>query len=204
MKKTLLMLLLLAQAGLAASASAVQMFDFDAQALMPAGVGGAATVHGKITNGGAVATPLPLDFANYEYTIVVTGLTQDTAGATSQFSGGTIAIYEDAATAASWANAATFTDGTAILTGSLVTFQRTMLTATLGSGAGTVDWTGGTRLNDLAAADQTGWPLLTAVSRAVSQVQPGYTERWDGKVEPHHDVVATESTTWSQLKAGYR
>lgn len=204
MKKTLFMLLLLAQAGLAAAASAVQMFDFDAQALMPAGVGGSATVYGKIVNGGAVATPLPLDFANYGYTIVVTGLVQDTAGATSLFSGGTVAIYQDAATAADWANPATFTDGTAILTGSLVTFQRTMLTGTLGSGAGTVDWTGGTRLAELSPADQTGWPFLTAVSRAASQVQPGYSERWDGKVEPTGDVVATESASWSDLKASFR
>ena len=204
MKKTLFMLLLLAQAGLAAAASAVQMFDFDAQALMPAGVGGSATVYGKIVNGGAVATPLPLDFANYGYTIVVTGLVQDTAGATSLFSGGTVAIYQDAATAADWANPATFTDGTAILTGSLVAFQRTMLTGTLGSGAGTVDWTGGTRLAELSPADQTGWPFLTAVSRAASQVQPGYSERWDGKVEPTGDVVATESASWSDLKASFR
>lgn len=204
MKKKLFMLLLLAQAGLAAAASAVQMFDFDAQALMPAGVGGSATVYGKIVNGGAVATPLPLDFANYGYTIVVTGLVQDTAGATSLFSGGSVAIYQDAATAADWANPATFTDGTAILTGSLVTFQRTMLTGTLGSGAGTVDWTGGTRLAELSPADQTGWPFLTAVSRAASQVQPGYSERWDGKVEPTGDVVATESASWSDLKASFR
>lgn len=204
MKKTLLMLLLLAQAGLAATAFAVQMFDFDAQALMPAGVGGSATMYGKIVNGLAVPTPIPLDFANYGYTVVVTGLVQTSAGATSLFTGGAITIYQDAATAADWANPATFTDGTAILSGSLVDFQRTMLTSTLGSGVGTVDWTGGTRLNELALADQTGWAFLTAVSRAVSQVQPGYSERWDGKVEPVGDVVSTETASWSELKASFR
>ncbi len=204
MKKTMLILLLLAQAGLAATASAVQMFDFDAQALMPAGVGGSATMYGKIVNGAAVATPIPLDFANYGYTVVVTGLVQNSAGTTSLFTGGTIVIYQDAATVADWASPATFTDGTAILTGNLVDFQRTMLTGTLGSGVGTVDWTGGTRLNDLAFADQSGWAFLTAVSRAVSQVQPGYSERWDGKVEPLGDVVGIESTNWSDLKAAYR
>lgn len=204
MKKTMLMLLLLAQAGLAATASAVQMFDFDAQAVMPAGVGGSATMYGKIVNGAAVATPIPLDFANYGYTVVVTGLVQNTAGTTSLFSGGTITIYQDAATPANFATPATFTDGTVILSGSLVDFQRTMLTGTLGSGVGTVDWTGGTRLGDLAPADQTGWPFLTAVSRAASQVQPGYSERWDGKVEPLGDVVSTETTSWSDLKAGFR
>lgn len=204
MKKTLITLLLLAQAAFAADALAAQLFDFDAQAVMPAGVGGAAAVYGKIVNGAAVATPLPLDFANHEYTIVVTGLTQVTAGSVSQFTGGTVAIYEDAATAADWAVPATFTDGTAILTGPLASFQRTMFTTTLGSGAGLVDWSGGTLLGLLAPADRIGWPFLTAVSRSALQVQPGYTERWDGKVEPQQDVVATDAQSWSELKAGYR
>lgn len=204
MKKTLVTLLLLGVAALATSASAVQMFDFDAQAVMPATIGGSAAVYGRIVNGAAVASPLPLDFDNFEYTIVVTGLVQDTAGATSLFSNGTVAIYEDAATAANWASPASFSDGTAILVGSLAAFQHSLLTATLGSGAGSVDWTGGTMLNLLAVADQTGWPLLTSVSRAAAQVQPGYTERWDGKVEPQEEVVATEERSWSELKATFR
>ena len=204
MKKTLMTLLLLGHAALAAGASAVQMFDFDAQAVMPAAVGGSAAVYGRIVNGAAVASPLPLDFANFEYTIVVNGLVQDTAGATSLFSNGTVTIYEDAATASNWASPASFSDGTAILVGTLATFQRSLLTATLGSGAGSVDWTGGTMLNLRAPADQTGWPFLTSVSRAASQVQPGYTERWDGKVEPREEVVSTERMSWSELKAGYR
>ncbi|RPH93040.1 MAG: hypothetical protein EHM68_16265 [Lysobacterales bacterium] len=204
MTKTTLTLLLLGHLAFAASASAVQLFDFDAQAVMPAGTGSAAVVYGRIVNGSAVATPLPLDFANYEYTIVVTGLVQDTAGATSLFSGGAVAIHQDAATSADWATPSSFSDGTVILSGTLAAFQRTMLTATLGSGAGAVDWTGGTMLNLLAPADQTGWPFLTSVSRAASQVQPGYSERWDGKVEPREEVVSTERRSWSELKAGYR
>lgn len=204
MKKTMLMLVLLGLAAFATAAPAVQLFDFDAQAVMPNGVGGTAAIYGRIVNGAAVDTPLPLDFANYEYTIVVTGLTQDTAGATSQFSGGTVAIYQDAGTAADWATSSSFGDGTAILTGTLAVFQRSMLTATLGSGAGAVDWTGGTMLGLLAPADRTGWPFLTTVSLAASQVQPGYSERWDGKVEPRGEVVATEEMSWSELKATYR
>jgi len=204
MKKTTIMLLLLGLTAFAATASAVQMFDFDAQAIMPAGTGSAATVYGRIVNGAAVATPLPLDFANYEYTIVVTGLIQDTMGATSLFSGGTVTIYQDAATAAVWAMPSSFSDGTVVLSGTLAAFQRTMLTTTLGSGAGTVDWTGGTMLNLLAFADQTGWPFLTAVSRAASQVQPGFSERWDGKVEPRGEVVSSEQQSWSELKAAFR
>ena len=204
MKKTLLMLMLLGLAAFATAAPAVQLFDFDAQAVMPSGVGGTAAVYGRIVNGVAVGTPLPLDLANYEYTIVVTGLTQNSDGVISQFSGGMIAIYEDAGTAADWATPSSFSDGAAILTGTLAVFQRSMLTATLGSGAGSVDWTGGTMLGLLAPADRTGWPFLTSVSRAAAQVQPGYGERWDGKVEPRGEVVATEEWSWSELKAAFR
>ncbi len=204
MKKMLITLMLLGQAALATSAFAVQMFDFDAQAKLPAGVGGAATAIGRIVNGQAVATPIPLDFANYEYTIVVTGLTLDAAGSTSYFSSGTVVIYQDSATPSEWASPATFSDGTAILTGTLGTFQRSMFTGTLGSGIGSVDWTGGSLLGLLAPADRGGWPFLTSVSSAASQVQAGYDERWDGKVEPRQEVVGSEQLSWSELKAGYR
>lgn len=188
----------------AGSAAAVQLFDFDAQAMLPVNEGETAEAYGIIVNGDAVPTPLPLDFANHEYTIVVTGLVLDTAGATSFFSGGTVAVYEDGATSADWASPASFTDGTAILTGTLATFQHSMLTSTLGNGHGYVDWTGGTRLNDLAPDDQTGWPFVTVVSRSATQVEPGYTELWDGKVEPMEEVVATETQSWSTLKATFR
>ena len=204
MKKIMILTFALCQIALAGSALAVQLFDFDAQAIVPTTPGLSAEVYGVIVNGTAVDTPLPLDFANYQYTIVVTGLVLDSSGMTSQFSNGSIAIYEDAATAADWTNTATFSDGTAILTGSLSPFAHTLFTATLGSGQGLVDWTGGTRLNDLAVADQTGWPFLTGISRSSTQVLPGFTESWDGKVEPTEEVVAVEGRTWSNVKALYR
>ena len=204
MKKTTITFLLLGCVAFAVPASAVQMFDFDAQTIMPTVAGSAATVYGRIVNGAAVATPLPLDFANFEYTIVVTGLTRDTVGTVSMFSGGAVAIYQDAATPSAWATPSTFSDGTVVLSGVLATFQRTMLTSTLGSGAGIVDWTGGTMLDMLAPADQLDWPFLTSVSRAVTQVQPGYNERWDGKVEPRNDVVSEDPLSWSDLKATFR
>ena len=204
MKTLIIAPLLLALIALAAPASAVQLFDFDAQAILPGAPGGTASAYGRIVNGQAVAAPLPLDFAHYEYTIVVTGLVLDASGATSQFSGGTVAIFQDDATAADWSAPGTFSDGTAILTGVMPAFQHTMFTATLGSGYGTVDWTGGSMLDSLAPADQVGWPFLTTVSRASSLVQPGYTEQWDGKVEPVTDVVPSADTSWSGVKALFR
>ena len=123
---------------------------------------------------------------------------------TDSYSGGQIAIYEDAATMADWADQASFTDGTAILSGTVTTFQHTLLIGTVGSGAGLVDWTGGTRVDELAPEDQTDWPLLTAFNRAAQYVEPGYTEMWDGKVEPSQEVVATEALPFSGVKALYR
>jgi len=204
MKTILTISLLLSVATLAGPAAAVQLFDFDAQAIVPQNVGETAAVYGRIVNGTAVDTPLPLDFANYEYTIVVTGLTLDVAGAASSFSNGVVTIYEDAATSSAWGDAASFEDGTVVLSGSLPVFQHTMLTATLGTGTGYVDWTGGSMLNLLAPADQTGWPFLTTISRSATQVEPGYTEKWDGKVEPTGDVVPTENASWSEVKALFR
>ena len=187
---------------LAGPAVAVQFFDFNAQAVVPTMVGENAEAYGVILEG--VDTPLPLDFANYEYTIVVTGLTLDVAGDPSEFSGGFIAIYKDDATAADFADPATFMDGTAILSGDLVDLTSTMFFPTVGNATGMVDWTGGSRLTDLAPADQTAWPFLTAVNRSSFYVEPGYTEMWDGKVEPSDDIVDTEPRTISGIKALYR
>ena len=204
MKSFMILTLALCQFALAGSAAAAQFFDFDAQAIMPTTVGSSAEVYGIIVNGSAVDTPLPLDFANFEYTVVVTGLVMDSSGMTSMFSNGTVVIYEDAASTADWTNSSSFSDGVAILSGTLATFQHTMLTVSLGNGQGMVDWTGGTRLNDLAPADQTGWPFLTAISRSETQVEPGYSEKWDGKIEPTEEVVATELQSWSGLKVLFR
>ncbi|HPF71250.1 MAG TPA: hypothetical protein PLQ13_11310, partial [Candidatus Krumholzibacteria bacterium] len=111
MKKIAIVTLLLAGTVFATSASAVQMFDFDAQALVPAAPGDALAC-GLIVGGSAVATPLPLDFANYEYTIVVSSLPVLVAGTTSTFGDGIVTIYQDDTTAADWSNPASFSDGT--------------------------------------------------------------------------------------------
>ncbi len=204
MKKIMIFSLALIALAFVASASAVQLFDFDGQAILPANVGEDAEMYGRIVNGSAVATPIPLDFDNFEYTVVVTGLTMDSIGASSTFSNGTVVIYEDAGTASDWANPATFSDGVAILSGDMPWFAREMVSTYTGSGLGEVNWTGGTRLNDLAPEDQTGWPFLTVINRFGSFVEPGYSELWDGKIEPTDDVVANETDSWSGLKASYR
>ena len=189
---------------LAGSAQAVQFFDFSAQAVIPTDVGGAAEAYGVILNGGAPESPLPLDTANYQYTLVVTGLTMVSSGSPSVFSGGSVAIYEDDATPADYADPGSFSDGVMILGGVLNSLTRNMLLPSLGSANGYVDWTAGTRLNDLAPGDQSGWPFLVTIYTDASQVEPGYSELWDGKVEPSTDVVDTEKNSWSRVKTLFR
>ena len=198
-------ILLAAALVLATPAAAQQLFDFLGQSVVPASVGSTLSMDAVVTEGGGFDTPLPLDFANFDYTIVVSGLVLDSeAGSSQTYSGGTITIYEDAATVADYANPATFSDGTAILSGTFTSLTRTMFTATLGTASGFVDWTGGTRLNDLAPEDQAGWPFLTGISRRSTDIEPGYDEQWDGKVEPSNVIVGTESTSWGELKASHR
>lgn len=184
-------------------AAAVQIFDFDGQAHDAAFVGDTLSMVSVINNGSALPTPLPLDFVNYQYTVVVSGLRLDSTGTVDMFSGGAIAIYEDATTAADFGDETTFGDGVAILSGDLAAFTRQMFTATLGAGAGSVNWTGGARIGDLHPADRGGWTFLVNVSRAASQVRPGFDERWDGKVEPQEEVVATESSSMGGLKSSW-
>lgn len=211
MKKMLLALCCVLLIGVPQIAFAQQAFDFLGQANIPTVLGGSLEMYSVIQEGSSlVVPPLPLDFANYDYTLVVTGagLLTDTGNAQT-FGPGTIAIYEDNATVADYANVGTFTDGTAILTGVLSGLSRSDVTLTFPPFArqisilGTVDWTGGTHLDDLAPADQTNWPFFAAGNREAGNVEPGFDEQWDGKVEPTEPVVGSESTSFGGLKAGF-
>ena len=205
MKKLLLVLAIAGMVAAPGLASGQQLFNFNGQALVPTVVGNDATAYLPVNDNGAIGTPLPLDFDNYEYTIVVTGLTLDVVNGNAQdYLPGTIVLYEDNTTPWDYSNPATFTDGTAILSGSLYSFTRQMFTSSLGSGQGDVDWTGGTRLGELAPADQTGWSFLVTISTRSTVVVPGYDENWDGKVEPLEPVVSNDDTSVSELKARHQ
>jgi hypothetical protein len=201
-KRVTLMILVLA--ALAVPASAQQLFDFLGQADVPAAVGGSLSMYSIMADPAPGTTPIALDFDNFQYTVVVTGLTLDADGPPTQtYSNGTVSIYEDNGTAADYANLGTFTDGTAILVGNITVLSRTMFTATLGSAAGTMDWTGGTRLDDIAPVDQFGWAFLTGINASASNVEPGFDERWDGKIEPETPIVDVENVLWGSVKAMY-
>ncbi len=203
MRKTLVLATLLI--GLAAapqSASAQQFFDFFGQAIVPANVGQTLTLRAVVFDGApAVETPLPLDFANFQYTIVIEGTVFDLlSGGAQLYSGGTITLYEDAGTVADYANASTFTDGTPLLSGVVVNLSRSQILS-LVSVVGTVDWTGGSQIDLLAPADRLDWGLFSGVDTGTAD--PGYSETWDGKVEPRDPVVGVDDGSWGELKSGW-
>lgn len=202
--RTRITLLLLGLLLVAVPASAQQLFDFLGQTVVPDNVGEVLNMDSILRDPAPGTTPIPLDFANFEYTLVVANLVMDSDGSPQTYSNGTIVIYEDAGTAADYANPATFSDGTVFLSGVITTLNRTMYTSTLGSAAGWVDWTGGAHLDDIAPVDQIGWPFLTGISARVDNVEDGYDEQWDGKCEPEEPIVDTEDISWGSVKAQMR
>lgn len=193
-------------------AAAQQFFDFNGQALVPTMVGDDLVMYSIIVNNGQVDTPLPLDFANYEYTLVITGLELLVDGSTQSYGGGTITIYEDDTTLADYGNVGTFVDGTPLLIGDVLSFSRTIFFVSSGTGTGNglVDWIGGADsgttgcgcgIDDIHPADRLSWALVTGISG--SNALPGWDENWDGKVEPQVPIVGAEVTSFGRLKAGF-
>jgi hypothetical protein len=207
MKKLLLVMALMVVVGAPGFASAQQWFDFNGQTLLPALVGSDLTSYTVVNNNGVIDTPLPLDFANFQYTIVITGLTMDIDNGDmggKTFSGGMIALYEDNTTVADYTSPGSFVDGTPLLTGTFQVFNRLMFTSSNGSGSGTVDWTGGTRLDEFAPGDQINWTFVVSISNRSSVTEPGYDENWDGKVEPIEPVIPVDILSVGQLKGRHQ
>ena len=208
MKKRLLLLtIVLTAVALPGAATAQQLFDYLGMALLPAAEGGSLTMYGIIRDGApATTTPIPLDFANFEYTLVVTDLVLVTDAYPEVYANGTIAIYRDGMTLADYAASGSFYDGSIILSGVVTTlsvyhYSDLAPTLTGGYGTGLVDWTGGANLSDIAPDDQDAWVFWTATNSGSSLLEPGYDEVWDGKVEPESPVVSTENLSWDAIKA---
>ncbi len=186
-----------------AAAQEPQLFGFIGQALVPQSVGGMLTMYSVMYEPApGTTTPLPLDFDNFEYTLVITDLELVALGSPNQYANGTLVIYEDNATAADYAAPATFTDGNALLIGTItwLTHRMQILNPLLGTVNGRVDWIGGSQIDDIAPEDQVDWPLFASVSRRAENLEPGWDEQWNGKVEPTEPIVGIEHTTWSAVK----
>ncbi len=202
MKKLMMIMLVVGVAGaLPLAASAQQLFDFNGQALLPSSVGGSLTMYSEVFDALPITTPIPLDFANYQFTLVVTDLVLDADGMTQMYSGGTVTLYQDATTAADFASVSTFTDGVAILVGDIPNLSRTLFPTGIGSLAGVVNWVGGSRLDDIAPEDQANWAILSGINNGVNSALPGFDEMWDGKVEPRNPIVEDKASSFGSVKA---
>lgn len=198
--KTILSALLVLALGVALPASAQQKIDFSGQATLPGG-GNDLDVVAVVLDADPIALPLPLDFANFQYTLVFADFLEGVPiGSVTPYSGGTIALIKDDATPADFNNPLTFNDGEIILFSDNAALTRQLFTSTLGTVNGIFDWTAGTRISELHPDDRLGWNISSGLNGASSQVEPGYDEAWDGTVEPAGEVVANEQGSFGSLK----
>lgn len=163
--------------------------------------------------------PLTSNTTANEYTYVMNGLTP--SGPPQVFgqfriisySTGTITLYEDARLGGTTADfdtnppstlaPATFTDGTAILIGTLTNFQF-VLDTSAGSGSfeAVFNVTGGTQLVNFPLNQRKGWTFSGATTNALN-IPAGYAHQIDGQTFLDAPSAARR-TSWGQLKAGYR
>lgn len=152
--------------------------------------------------------------ATVEYTVVVTTSVTAYDGVsnpqTVSFADAQVDIYEDASNNADFANPATFTDGTLVLSGTISNYSgfrinffgnpwtvNGSISFTGGSGLGNVDpqcGGGNMVMNDFINFEIPfgGWPDAQ-----------GYEEGYDSKWECP-DVVGTDESTWGKVKSLYR
>ena len=129
-------------------------FDFyGCMQSIPTSNGGAFKMVGFLTNNGVVPTPIPFVWAGEEHTIVIEATLASISGFTETYSNATVKIYTDVgpATAGDYANQATFSDFTLVLSGVINSFLRINFPGSQSTYSGDVDWTGGSRLGELGA-----------------------------------------------------
>src|SRR5262249_48159226 len=150
-----------------------------------------------------------------EYTFVIHGfnptLTPVGSMAIVQYASGTVSIFEDAkagGTAADFAPnppngqvPSTFTDGTAILVGTLANFQLTFDTSSgVGFFEAVLNVTGGSQLANFPLNQRTGWTFSGTTGEALN-IPQGYYHQIDGQAFLDAPVAARRMS-WGKLKAG--
>ena len=162
--------------------------------------------------------PLVSNTTLNEYTFVIQGLSPTSVTPVGSmeiidYSTGTVTIYEDAKAGGTPGtftpnppNAdvpASFTDGTAILVGSLTNFQLIVDTSTgVGSFEAVFTAIGGSQLGNFPLNQRTGWTFSGTTGEALN-IPEGYAHQIDGQTFLSAPV-ATRRASWGQLKAGYR
>ena len=153
-----------------------------------------------------------------EYTMVIQGMTPSSITPVGtfniiQYTPGTLTIFEDSkagGTPADFApnppNAAvpaTFADGTAIVVGTLTSFQFVIDTVNgTGSFEADLNITGGTQLSNFPLNQREGWTFSGSTSNALN-IPPGYAHQLDGQSFLNAPTAARR-ISWGRLKAGYR
>lgn len=162
--------------------------------------------------------PLVSNTAVNEYTFVIQGLSPTSVMPVGpydiiNYSSGSVTIYEDAKAGGTTATftpnppngdvPATFTDGSAILVGTLTNFQLVINTSNgVGSFEAVFNATGGTQLGNFPLNQRTGWTFSGTTGEALN-IPEGYAHQIDGQTFIDA-AVAARRMTWGRLKAGYK
>lgn len=194
-------------------------YDYESPDLDPSTFGAVGDGYRGVGFVPVLFAPLVSDQANNEYTYYFDGLIAVNRQVFGSFvvidyaGPGTLTIYEDAkpgGTAADYGtnppsavSPATFTDGTAILVGSLTGF-RYILNLSTGSGSfeSVFTVTGGSQFANFPANQLQGWTFAGTTQNTLS-VPPGYDHQVDGQTFLNEPVPA-RSDTWGGLKRRYR
>lgn len=147
--------------------------------------------------------PFNTDF--FEYTLVIQGTVSSYStviGRAVDFFPVVFTIYEDNATAADYANKATFTDGTAILSGSIENMSGFWFAGPAYGVSGTAHMTGGTGLANVACTDLLLNDFIHFQGPPAVNAPAGYEEGYD----PQWTCVpvSVEETGWGRMKSLYR
>lgn len=165
-----------------------------------------------------LSAPLVTNTSANEYTYVMQGFTPSSVTHVANFdiinySAGTITLYGDARSGGTTADygvdppnavaPASFTDGTAILVGSLTNFQFVLDTSNgTGSFEAVFNVTGGSQLGNFPLNQRSGWTLSGSTGNALN-IPHGYAHQCDGQTFLNAPSAARK-VSWGQLKAGYR
>lgn len=165
-----------------------------------------------------LSAPLVTNTATNEYTYVMQGFTPTSVTNIGNFAiinygAGSITVYEDARSGGTTADygvdppnavaPSSFTDGTAILVGTLSNFQF-VLDTTNGTGSfeAVFNVTGGSQLGNFPLNQRSGWTFSGSTGNALN-IPHGYAHQCDGQTFLNAPSAARK-VSWGQLKAGYR
>jgi hypothetical protein len=194
-------------------------FDFESPIVVPNTFGGVGNGYVGLGEVPLINPPLVADYANFQYSYRITGLTAISRLVNGDFvvvdygGPGTLTIYEDSKTSgtpldygSNPPNAtapSTFIDGTPILIGTLTSF-RFIYSTFSGSGSYESDFTivGGTQLANIPVPQRAGWQFAGVTKNTLS-VPDGYAHQVKGEAMIPAPTP-TRSSSWGQLKRIYR